>query len=199
MELLVSTGVPPHAPVPFTIFREEWEPTAQPLAEEEEELVLVIPTQIPDTVFYEDSNGERETRPKTPWSRGKRVQIIPREWDADTPIKAPPLQELPRTPGRISPNPDLDENVEILEFVEEVDAQGLTKSIKQRKKKKTQKRKRESGQSSEKSGKKKLRKLEAEALQLAEPTERTQSLPATEPTEQDHGPPTTEPAPAMIA
>ena len=43
MELSVSTGVPPHEPVPFTIFREEQEPMAQPPAEEEES-VLVIQT-----------------------------------------------------------------------------------------------------------------------------------------------------------
>ena len=71
MDLPVSTGAPPYEPVPFTISREEREPTAQLPAEEEEEPVLVIPTQIPDTVFHDESSGERETRLKTPWSIGQ--------------------------------------------------------------------------------------------------------------------------------
>ena len=86
--------------------------------------------------------------------------------------------------------------MEILEFIEEVDAHGTTTSIKQRKKKKSSKRKRESGHMSEKPGKKKRRKEAGEASQLAtpaetearepepEPAERIPSLPAT--TVQEH-------------
>ena len=80
-----------------------------------------------------------------------------------------PTEELPRTPGRISPNPELDTHVEILEFVEEEDHNGRTISIKQRKKKKANKWKRESGQPSETSGKKKRRKTEAGGSQQTEP------------------------------
>ena len=174
MELPVSTGVPPYEPVPFTIFRDEREPTAQQPAEEDEP-VLVIPTQLPATL-YEDDSGERETRPKTPWAIGQRVQITPREWDADTPMEQPVTQELPRTPGRISPTPELDAHVEILVFDEEEDQQGRTISIKQRKKKKAHKRKRESGHTSEVSGKKKKRKIEAGGTQ---PMEVREQVPIT--------------------
>ena len=58
MELPVSTGVPPYEPVPFTIFIEEWEPTAQPpMIDEEPE--LVIPTQVIESLYTEDRSGEK--------------------------------------------------------------------------------------------------------------------------------------------
>ena len=54
-----------------TIFREEREPTAQPPVVEDEEPVLVIPMYIPDTVFQDDSSGEKAKRQKTPWLIGQ--------------------------------------------------------------------------------------------------------------------------------
>ena len=93
-------------------------------------------------------------------------------------MEPPQTEELPRTPGRISPNLALDDHVQILEFVEEVDIHGHTKSIKQRKKK-ASKRKRESGQPSETSGKKKRRKIDAEGSQ--ELTEKDQGSMEPEP------------------
>ena len=92
-------------------------------------------------------------------------------------------EELPRTPGRLSPNPELDPHVEILEFEEKEDHNGRKIGIKQRKKKKANKRRRESGQTSETSGKKKRRKIEAGGSQQTESTE--------------HGPTPAEPEPAQ--
>ena len=58
MVLPVSTREPPHEPVPFTIFREEWEPIAQPpIIEDEHE--LVIPTQVIESLYTEDNSGEK--------------------------------------------------------------------------------------------------------------------------------------------
>ena len=188
MDPPASTGATPHEPVPQST-QEQREPAVNAAVAVDEEPVLVIQPDIPDITFQEDSGDERARRPKTPWSIGQRVQITPREWDADTPLEAPQAADVPRTPGRQSPNPDLDGDVEILEFIEEVDAHGTTTSIKQRKKKKTSKRKKESGHTSEKSGKKKRRKGSGEASQLTppagtkvpepEPAERITSLPAT--------------------
>ena len=126
MELLVSTGVPPKEPLPFTIFREEREPTAQlPVVKDERELLIL--TQVLGSLYTEDSNGEKRKQPKPVWEIGQRIEITPREWDADTPMEPQPTEELPRTPGRISPNPESDP---ILEIKEEKDHNGRTISIK---------------------------------------------------------------------
>ena len=63
--------------------------------------------------------GEKRKRPKTTCDKGQRIGITPQEWDADMPMEPQPTEELPRTPGRVSPNPELDTHVEILEFIEE--------------------------------------------------------------------------------
>ena len=122
----------------------------------EEEPNLVIPTQVIESLYTVDSSGEKRKRPKPIWEIGQKIQITPREWDADTPMEPPQPEELPRTPGCISPNPELDPHVEILEFEEEEDHNGRTISIKQRKKKKANKRRRESGQPSKTLGKEKV-------------------------------------------
>ena len=77
------------------------------------------------------------------------IKITPWEWEGNTPMEPQQTEDLPRTPGRVSLNLDLDSQVEILEFVEEEDQHGRTLSIKQRKKKKAMKRKHESEQPSE--------------------------------------------------
>ena len=157
MALPLSTGVPPNEPVSFTIFREEWEPTAQPpVVEEEPE--LVIPTQVLESLYTEDSSGEKWKWPKPVLEIRQRIEITTREWDTDT---TQPIEELPRISRRISPNLELDTHVEILEFVEEEDQHSETMSIKQCKKKKANQRERESRKPSEKSGKVKCRKTEA--------------------------------------
>ena len=74
------------------------------------------------------------------WQIGQGIQITGWEWDADMPMEPPQPEELPRNPGRISPNPELDLHVEILEFEEEEDHNGWTISIKQRKKKANKRR-----------------------------------------------------------
>ena len=48
MILPVSNGVPPNKPVPFTIFRKD-----------PEEPVLLIPTQLLESLYTEDSSGEK--------------------------------------------------------------------------------------------------------------------------------------------
>ena len=78
MELLVSTGVPPKEPLPFTIFREEREPTAQlPVVKDERELLIL--TQVLGSLYTEDSNGEKRKQPKPVWEIGQRIEITPRE------------------------------------------------------------------------------------------------------------------------
>ena len=101
MGLPVSTWVPPNDPVPVTIFREDTEATAQqPIAEDE-------PVE---SLYTEDSSGEKRKRPNSTWEIGQKIQITP---------------------------PDT--HVEILEFIEEEDQDGQTMSIMQRKKMKANK------------------------------------------------------------
>ena len=66
MDLPASTGVTPHEPVPTSITQEEREPAANTAVAADEEPVLVIQPDIPDTIFQEDSGDERARRPKTP-------------------------------------------------------------------------------------------------------------------------------------
>ena len=102
--------------------------TPPPVVKDEPELLIL--TQLLEYLYMEDSSG-RKWKPTVPtWKICHRIQITPREWDVDMPMEPQPIEKLPRTAGRISPNPDLDTHVEILEFVEEEDQNNRTVSIK---------------------------------------------------------------------
>ena len=62
MELLVSTRVPPNELVPLTVFREQTPVAAQALVVEDEPELLIL-TQLLESLYTEDSRGEKRKRP----------------------------------------------------------------------------------------------------------------------------------------